>query len=307
MNIHELFCINAGCVLLWCWWAESLSAIHSALYIITDQLCAVCWYILSLWFKFLQRQAFSISLLKNSFFLSDVSAVDTYVAVIEKLLVISSVVCQLCHCECVVIFGLWVCHGVESECVTVSVSWCWVCECVTECVVVFSLWVCHCECVAVLSLSVSLWVCRGVESVSVSLWVCHAVESVSVSLWVCHGVESECVMVFSKNLHLSEERMMYLKELSKKEAIYERLASALGTSLHSCLCVCCGDHSSSVITDSCFMWAQEHYRPQPTRRTSWKLVWQPGSTGNPGFQLVATSSQLFWVANRLATCCSSGM
>jgi len=32
---------------------------------------------------------------------------------------------------------------------------------------------------------------------------------------------------------------MYLKELSKKEAIYERLASALGTSLHSCLCVCC--------------------------------------------------------------------
>jgi len=31
---------------------------------------------------------------------------------------------------------------------------------------------------------------------------------------------------------MSEERIMYLKELSKKEAIYERLASALGMLLY---------------------------------------------------------------------------
>ena len=40
--------------------------------------------------------------------------------------------------------------------------------------------------------------------------------------------------VFRKNLHLSEERIMYLKELSKKEAIYERLASALGMTSDDC-------------------------------------------------------------------------
>jgi len=43
-----------------------------------------------------------------------------------------------------------------------------------------------------------------------------------------------CVMFFRKNLHLSEERIMYLKELSKKEAIYERLASALGMTSDDC-------------------------------------------------------------------------
>ena len=37
-----------------------------------------------------------------------------------------------------------------------------------------------------------------------------------------------CWLLCRKNLHLSEERIIYLKELSKKEAIYERLASALG-------------------------------------------------------------------------------
>ena len=41
-----------------------------------------------------------------------------------------------------------------------------------------------------------------------------------------------CVALYSKNLHLSEERIMYLKELSKKEAIYERLASALAPSIY---------------------------------------------------------------------------
>ena len=43
------------------------------------------------------------------------------------------------------------------------------------------------------------------------------------------------VMFFRKNLHLSEERIMYLKELSKKEAIYERLASALGMTSDDCV------------------------------------------------------------------------
>lgn len=41
----------------------------------------------------------------------------------------------------------------------------------------------------------------------------------------------ECVFFCnfnSKNLHMPEERIQYLKELSTKDAIYERLASALG-------------------------------------------------------------------------------
>jgi len=42
---------------------------------------------------------------------------------------------------------------------------------------------------------------------------------------------NDCLTLCRKSLHLSEERMMYLKELSKKEAIYERLASALGINI----------------------------------------------------------------------------
>ena len=42
---------------------------------------------------------------------------------------------------------------------------------------------------------------------------------------------NDCLTLYRKSLHLSEERMMYLKELSKKEAIYERLASALGINI----------------------------------------------------------------------------
>jgi len=38
--------------------------------------------------------------------------------------------------------------------------------------------------------------------------------------------------LFRKTLHLSEERILYLKELSKKDAIYERLASALAPSIY---------------------------------------------------------------------------
>jgi len=44
-------------------------------------------------------------------------------------------------------------------------------------------------------------------------------------------------------------------------------------------------------------------RPQPTRRTSWKLVANPGwQLGFPtSFQLLPTSSQLLGVANKLTT------
>lgn len=46
-----------------------------------------------------------------------------------------------------------------------------------------------------------------------------------------HDICMICCMICRKNLHLSEERIAHIRELSKKEAIYERLASALGSSI----------------------------------------------------------------------------
>jgi len=47
--------------------------------------------------------------------------------------------------------------------------------------------------------------------------------------------------------------------------------------------------------------ALDGLRPQPTRRTSWKLVANPGWQPRFPTSFHATSSQLFWVANKLET------